>query len=1390
MPISSGNCTIDNNVIGHTTQPNSIVNDGQWGLIGIRSESSGNIVISNNTLANISSISGLWNAKTIGIYNNSGTCTIIKNTVYNISAASNNGSSTEIKIDGPVAGIVNNSIYSNAKQIISQNNVYNIISTISGSYDATLYGIISTGTETSSTQHLVERNIISSIYGGTNNPKVKIIGLDIESTNTDVINNMICLGINADGSQVNSPVTITGIYNSFNNPNLSTNHNVFFNSVFIGASQVTSGTNNTYCFQSTYNQSTVKSTFNLNNNIFVNMRSNISGTAKHYCLAFIKYTFIKSDYNLFNTAGSSDGGYIGNINGADYNNILSWQGTNFDNNSIAGNPNFINTASANPDLHLQTPSPASGKAISTGIVNIDIDGDPRPAKPAIGADEINNCTAVIKLFAEVGAPAYGTEHYIALKWEKAAKASKYLLEYSENNKDWIKAYEGTDSSYSHNCADKPNSPFYYRVSTYIADAWCDPALCSTYPIYTACDLPDININNPTNYTLSITFNSESPVVNPDYTLYSIYCITTGNYVQADGSTGADEIFKTKAQWGVITVIKLNKNTEYCFYAKAQNKDGYLSYKFNKKSAFDNNDNFLIDIPEITIIKESFDTNPPIKYDNETNTDNDWLANDGANISNGGYFKYFGSSGISGATSYKYLTGMQSCVHHPFNENFLRTPILNLTGATTIKMSFKIPIRYENANEYLHFKLKLADETLVEPKPGSTNYIYMNGSWSDGNSFNIEWDLGKNTDIQKSASYIYIYMTSTNDVWNQGGGCLLLGIDDIEIIKKSTTPSICVTTTNCTEPEIITQPVGIKECEGKSVVMGFKTSGDIETYQWQQKTDNWNNISDNDIFAGSATNKLTINNITDMDNNQFRCLVTGCNTSLTSEIVLLTVLKKPIILEQPKNASICETIESFRFNISVQKSDNQTFQWQKDGQNIDNAKDSVYTMFSPTPDKNGAYQCIITNNCGSVTSQQATLTVETAPELTYVTNSQTRCENDSVSFKVIVKGNNILYQWRKDNINITNATNSSLVLYSVKTGDIGAYSCFIQNDCGNLLASSGYLSVNPDFSFSVSPLNPSKCEGDSILFKTKISGATAISYNWKKGEIQIPDAYNSSLMIMNLSKIKDENLYTCTVNTICGSKSTSTTLLIKTKPVYNPIPITQTKEPGDSVLYTVSPSGSDNFTFQWLKNGNIISDKTNSDLKLNNLSKSDAGVYSCVITNNCGSNTFEIATLNIAVETAYTLDGFITYYNSKAAPINKSKVYLVDEKGLNVDTTETDNTGYYKFEKVVKGNYTINLSITMKWSGCNPVDALYINRHFLGLYKIPAGLLQSAADVKKDNKINPLDALFINRRFIGLLPKFDIKDWLYEQNIISVNSDTTYNIKAICAGDVNASYPQK
>ena len=87
--------------------------------------------------------------------------------------------------------------------------------------------------------------------------------------------------------------------------------------------------------------------------------------------------------------------------------------------------------------------------------------------------------------------------------------------------------------------------------------------------YTLANTPSApTVGSPTSSSLAVSLNATDG--NPSSTLYAIRVDGSANYVQADGSIAAGEVWQSIATWSTITVTGLTASTPYSFDVKAKN----------------------------------------------------------------------------------------------------------------------------------------------------------------------------------------------------------------------------------------------------------------------------------------------------------------------------------------------------------------------------------------------------------------------------------------------------------------------------------------------------------------------------------------------------------------------------------------------------------------------------------------------------------------------------------------------------------------------------------------------------------------------------------------------------------------------------------------------------
>ena len=150
-------------------------------------------------------------------------------------------------------------------------------------------------------------------------------------------------------------------------------------------------------------------------------------------------------------------------------------------------------------------------------------------------------------------------------------------------------------------------------------------------------------------------------------------------------------------------------------------------------------------------------------------------------------------------------------------------------------------------------------------------------------------------------------------------------------------------------------------------------------------------------------------------------------------------------------------------------DGMTYQWKKNGTNIDQAVSSSYSINNIQPSDAGDYIVVVTSANGqSVTSNIATVTVinpptpptPTLPVITEQPSSQTIVVGDGAVFNVNATGEPpIAYQWFKDDVEIQGATGNTHIIQTSALTDAGVYKATVTNIAGTVTSNTATLTVN-------------------------------------------------------------------------------------------------------------------------------------------------------------------------------------------------------------------------------------------------------------------------------------------------------------------------------------------
>ncbi len=475
-----------------------------------------------------------------------------------------------------------------------------------------------------------------------------------------------------------------------------------------------------------------------------------------------------------------------------------------------------------------------------------------------------------------------------------------------------------------------------------------------------------------------------------------------------------------------------------------------------------------------------------------------------------------------------------------------------------------------------------------------------------------------------------------------------------------------------QPEITAQPVNSVICEGANT--GFTVGAGVTTgatYQWQVSTNGgtgYTNISNGGIYTGvtSATLSLTGAPLTN-NGYLYRVVVGGtCSPGVVSDGALLTVQQAPVITGQPSAQVVCEG-STVTFTVNAVGT-GLTYQWKKGGVDISSATSASLVLSSVTAADATGYTVLVKGTCNAigVLSSVATLTVNEQPEITAQPVNALICEGGNTNFTVsagVTTG--ATYQWQVSTNGGTSyatvsnggiyagATSATLSLTGAPLTNNGyLYRVVVGGTCSPGVVSDGaLLTVQQAPVITGQPSAQVVCEGSTVTFTVNAVG-TGLTYQWKKGGVDISSATSASLVLSSVTAA-DAAGYTVLVKGACnatGVLSSVASLTVNEQPEITAQPVNALICEGGNTNFTVSAGVTTGATYQWqvstsggtsyatVSNGGIYAGATSATLSLTGAPLTNNGyLYRVVVGGTCAPNVISEGAL-LTVQQAPVITG--------------------------------------------------------------------------------------------------------------------------------------------------------
>jgi hypothetical protein len=371
---------------------------------------------------------------------------------------------------------------------------------------------------------------------------------------------------------------------------------------------------------------------------------------------------------------------------------------------------------------------------------------------------------------------------------------------------------------------------------------------------------------------------------------------------------------------------------------------------------------------------------------------------------------------------------------------------------------------------------------------------------------------------------------------------------------------------------------------------------------------------------------------------------------------------PAITSQPANQTV-GIGQTATFSVTATGAAPLNYQWRRNGADIAGANAASYTTPAVASGDNGAlFSVTVGNSLGTVTSDNAVLTIGVPPSITLQPAHQTVNVGAPANFAVTATGTAPLsYQWRRNGADIPGATSASYAIATTVAADDGAqFAVLISNPAGSVLSSTVLLTVNVPPRIVTQPVAQTVNGGQTATFSLTATG-TRLSYGWRKDGSLIIGAPNApTYTTPPTTAAMDGSLYSCYVtNTAGADMSLSVRLTVLAPPVITTQPANQSVNLGQTATFFVAAAGSGPLVYQWRKNGADIGGATFSSYTTPAATAADNGAqFSVVVSNAQGNVTSSIAVLSVgAVPPAIT-----TQPASQSVAVGQTALFTVAASG--------------------------------------------------------------------------------------------------------------------------------
>ncbi|MFM8335834.1 MAG: immunoglobulin domain-containing protein, partial [Opitutaceae bacterium] len=257
----------------------------------------------------------------------------------------------------------------------------------------------------------------------------------------------------------------------------------------------------------------------------------------------------------------------------------------------------------------------------------------------------------------------------------------------------------------------------------------------------------------------------------------------------------------------------------------------------------------------------------------------------------------------------------------------------------------------------------------------------------------------------------------------------------------------------------------------------------------------------------------------------------------------------------------------------------------------------------------------------------------APTITTQPEGKALVAGGGATLSVVAAGSPVLlYQWKKDTVDVPGGTAATLSLAAVTANQAGSYVVVVSNGRGSVTSAAAVVTVDQTPtapSIVTHPTGQAVKTGGTATFTVRAAGTGTLGYQWRRNEVAVVGATSASYTLPSV-QFAQVGAYDVVVTNSVGSATSAPatlSLIDILPPVITRDPLAVATTPGQRVEFAVEATGT-NLRYQWRKDSVEIAGATGRIFTLSAALVADAGAYSVVVSNELGRAISATALLKV------------------------------------------------------------------------------------------------------------------------------------------------------------------